>query len=100
MIIFSINLKEDKDAFFNVFDKINILIQISEGVIQTTTINPEKMHASLSFDLLATDIAYYLVRKGISFRLAHSYAGQCVTLSEKLNCNLNELPLDKLKNIW
>ena len=55
---------------------------------------------ALSFDLLATDIAYYLVRKGIPFRLAHSIAGQCVSLSEKLKCSLNELRIDQLKNIW
>jgi argininosuccinate lyase len=55
---------------------------------------------ALSFDLLATDIAYYLVRKGIPFRLAHSTAGRCVSLSEELKCNLNELKIQELKNIW
>jgi argininosuccinate lyase len=57
--------QEDKQAFFEVFDTINILVQIAEGVVRTLTINREKMQNALSFDLLATDIAYYLVRKGV-----------------------------------
>jgi argininosuccinate lyase len=92
--------KEDKKALFEVFDKINILLQISEGIIGTLTINRNNMLNALSFDLLATDIAYYLVRKGIPFRLAHSIAGRCVSLSEELKCNLNELKIQELKNIW
>ncbi len=35
----------------------------------------------------------------VPFRIAHSLSGNCVSLSEKLNCNLNELTLDQLKEI-
>lgn len=57
------------------------------------------MQNALSVDLLATDVAYYLVRKGVPFRQAHSYSGQCVALAEKLKCNLNDLNLEQLKSI-
>jgi len=41
------------------------LIRIATGVIESLTINKEKMFDALSIDLLATDLAYYLVRKGV-----------------------------------
>nr|KAG5695487.1 hypothetical protein BaRGS_011329 [Batillaria attramentaria] len=46
-------------------------------------INPSAMEKALSADMLATDLAYYLVRKGIPFREAHSLAGECVAAAEK-----------------
>lgn len=93
------DLQEDKEALFDSFDTINYLVRITTGVIETLTIRRENMYAALSVDLLATDLAYYLVRKGVAFRIAHSLSGQCVSLSEKLKCNLNDLTLEQLKEI-
>ena len=50
---------------FDSYDTINYLIRIATGVIDTHKINKENMKAALSVDLLATDLAYYLVRKGV-----------------------------------
>lgn len=52
---------------FDSFDTLNSLIGIATGVINTITINRQKMQEALSVDLLATDLAYYLVRKGVRF---------------------------------
>ena len=92
-------MQEDKEALFDSYDTINYLIRIATGVIDTIKVNREKMEAALSVDLLATDLAYYLVRKGLPFRLAHSLSGQCVSLAEKNKCNLNELTVEQLKDI-
>jgi argininosuccinate lyase len=54
---------------FDSFDTINYLIRIATGVIETLTINRENMHKALSVDLLATDLAYYLVRKGVKIQV-------------------------------
>ncbi len=96
------------------------MIRIATGVIDTLKINRENMQAALSVDLLATDLAYYLVRKGVNilkfltrflvietnefflkvpFRAAHTHSGQCVSLAEKLGCSLKDLKLEQLKEI-
>lgn len=49
--------------------------------------------------MLATDIADYLVHKGIPFRETHNIAGKVVNLSENLNCPLNALTVSQLKSI-
>jgi argininosuccinate lyase len=84
---------------FDSFDTINSLIRIATGVIDTLKLNQDKMKDALSLDLLATDVAYYLVRKGIPFRLAHTLSGKCVSLAEKKKCSLKDLTLGELKEI-
>lgn len=59
--------------------------------------NAEKAYAALSQEMLATDVAYYLVRKGVPFREAHSLAGKVVQLAETSKCAMSDLALDKLK---
>jgi argininosuccinate lyase len=75
------------------------LIRIATGVISTLKINRKKMEEALSVDLLATDLAYYLVRKSVPFRLAHSISGLCVSAAEKNQCTLRDLTLEQLKVI-
>ena len=53
------------------------------GVLSTMTIFPEKMKAALSPDMLPTDLADYLVRKGVPFSEAHHMSGRVVALTEK-----------------
>lgn len=50
---------------FDVFDTINSILKIAAGVIDTLQIDEAKMREALSVDLLATDLAFYLVRKGV-----------------------------------
>lgn len=66
-------------------------IQIACGVLSTLTINPTKMHASLDPFMLATDLADFLVKKGVPFRETHHISGQCVAHSEKTG-----IPMDKM----
>lgn len=67
---------------FDAADTLDKVLQISTGVMSTLTVNADKMRAALSVDMLATDLAYYLVRKGVPFRDAHSLSGECVALAE------------------
>lgn len=57
------------------------------------------MRAALSADMLATDLADYLVRKGVDFRSTHHISGACVALAEKKECSMHELSLDDFKNV-
>uniref|UniRef100_A0A8I3P007 Argininosuccinate lyase n=2 Tax=Canis lupus TaxID=9612 RepID=A0A8I3P007_CANLF len=58
------DLQEDKEAVFEVSDTMSAVLQVATGVISTLQIHRENMARALSPDMLATDLAYYLVRKG------------------------------------
>ncbi|KAG8587566.1 hypothetical protein GDO81_005707 [Engystomops pustulosus] len=91
--------REDKEAMFDVYDTVCAVLQVASGVISTLQINKEAMEKALSPDMLATDIAYYLVRKGMPFRQAHGVSGKVVHLAETKGITLNKLSLEDLKSI-
>lgn len=93
------DLQEDKEAMFDVYDTLMGVLQVTTGVLSTLSINKESMKAALSADMLATDVAYYLVRKGIPFREAHGLSGGVVALAETKKCALTDLTLDDLKTV-
>lgn len=67
--------------------------------MRTLQVNPTRMQAALSSDMLATDLADYLVRQGTPFRQAHHLVGQAVRLAEALGLTLSTLPLAELQAI-
>lgn len=75
-------------------------IQIATGVLSTLTILPKKMHAALTMDMLATDLADYLVRKGVPFRETHHISGEAVHMAEVNNLSgIDKLTLEQYKSI-
>ncbi|CAH1801872.1 unnamed protein product [Owenia fusiformis] len=93
------DLQEDKEAMFDVYDTMAGILQVATGVLSTLKIEKDNMRKALSPDMLATDLAYYLVRKGVPFREAHGMSGGCVALAEAKGVPLNELTVDDLKTI-
>jgi len=93
------DLQEDKEILFSACETVKDMIQIATGVIETLTVNSDRMYEALSLDMLATDLAYYLVRKGMAFRAAHEISGKVVQISETKNCKLDEISLEELKEI-
>uniref|UniRef100_A0A4W3JU53 Argininosuccinate lyase n=1 Tax=Callorhinchus milii TaxID=7868 RepID=A0A4W3JU53_CALMI len=93
------DLQEDKEAMFDSFDTMTAVLQVATGVISTLQINEANMRAALSPDMLATDLAYYLVRKKMPFRDAHSASGRVVHLAETKGVAVNELSLEELKTV-
>ncbi|OXB57715.1 UNVERIFIED_CONTAM: hypothetical protein H355_006465 [Colinus virginianus] len=65
---FSKDLQEDKEAVLDVVDTLTAVLQVATGVISTLQINKENMEKALTPELLSTDLALYLVRKGVSIR--------------------------------
>ena len=57
------------------------------------------MKQSLAPEMLATDMADYLVRRGVPFRETHHLAGECVALAESRGCTLHDLTKEDLINI-
>ena len=93
------DFQESWELMFETVDTLHDCIRISTGVLSTLTINPDNMMKGLSADMLATDLAEYLVRKGIPFRETHHISGECVKLAEDTGCALSELSVEALKGI-
>ena len=61
---------------FEAYDSMCELLQIACGVLSTLKVNKARCEGALTSVMLATDLAYYLVRKGVPFRQAHSLSGR------------------------
>lgn len=93
------DLQEDKEPLFDAVTTLSGCLQITTGVLSTLKVNEGKLRAALSFDMLATDLAEYLVRKGVPFRETHHVAGAAVKLAEGKQCQLNELTVADLQQL-
>ena len=93
------DLQEDKEALFDAVDTVEKLLPVVIAVIRTLNVRPEKMRAALDEDMLATDLADYLVHRGMPFRQAHHVAGQAVALASSEGVKLSKLSLDQLRGL-
>ena len=93
------DLQEDKEALFDAIDTLNMELPIAAGVIRTLKVNTARMAAALDDAILATDLADYLVRKGVPFRQSHHLVGQAVRRAEELGVSLKELSLADYQEI-
>lgn len=94
------DMQEDKEPLFDAMLTVEHSILIATGVISTLTPNAEKMRAALSMDMLATDLADYLVRKGVPFRETHHISGECVRAAEEHKLSgIDQLTMAQFKSI-
>jgi argininosuccinate lyase len=93
------DLQEDKEPLFDAVETLSGALQITCGVISTLTPNPDKLRGALVSEMLATDLADYLVRRGVPFRESHHVAGAAVALAEQRSCALAELTAADLKTL-
>lgn len=93
------DLQEDKETLFDSIDTMHKLLPVVTAIMKTLQINADKMQNALVEELLATDIADYLVKKGLPFRQAHHVVGRVVQLSASSNVKLSEIPLDNLQEM-
>ncbi|WP_245175185.1 argininosuccinate lyase [Streptomyces bohaiensis] len=86
------DLQEDKEPVFDSCDQLEVLLPAFTGMIATLTVHTDRMAelAPAGFSL-ATDIAEWLVRQGVPFRVAHEVAGSCVQVCEKEGIELDQL---------
>ena len=93
------DLQEDKEALFDAFETMEELLPVVTATIKSLRINREAMEAALTDDLLATDLADYLVRKGAPFRQSHHLVGEVVRAAAERGERLSQLPPSALKRI-
>ncbi|MEV4434291.1 argininosuccinate lyase [Streptomyces sp. NPDC049585] len=86
------DLQEDKEPVFDSCDQLEVLLPAFTGMMATLIVHRERMEelAPAGFSL-ATDIAEWLVRRGVPFRVAHEVAGACVKECEARGIELDEL---------
>lgn len=90
------DLQEDKEGLFDAMDTVKFTLQVYKDMIATMTVNTDRMKWAVSHDFSnATDLADYLVRKGLPFRKAHAVVGQCVAYAIKSNKYLLDMTLDE-----
>ena len=89
------DMQEDKESVFDAVDTVKMCLQVFTGMIQTMTANRENMKRAAQKGFInATDLADYLVKKGLPFRSAYKISGQLVSLCIQNNTVLDDLPLD------
>ena len=93
------DLQEDKEALFDALETMRQLLPVVTATVSSLQINTEAMEAALTDDLLATDLADYLVRKGVSFRQSHHIVGEVVRAAAERDMTLSQAPLSALKRI-
>ena len=94
------DLQEDKEPVFDSVDTLEVLLPALTGMVATLEFDTARMAelAPQGFSL-ATDVAEWLVRAGVPFRVAHELAGACVQRCEELGCELDELDDEQLAAI-
>lgn len=93
------DLQESVEPLLDHVKTIGNSIQIATGVLSTLDVQPKNMLAALTPDMLATDLADYLVRKGVPFRETHHVSGKVVALAEKTGVPMDELTYEQLVEI-
>ena len=91
--------QEDKEPLFDTVDTVLDCLTLYTDMMGGVTVNAEKMRAAASEGFAtATDLADYLVKKGLPFRDAHEAVARAVRYAESQNCDLADLPLVELQS--
>jgi len=92
------DLQEDKEPLFDSVDTVSAALKVFSEMIPKMSVNRQRMKdAASDSNLLATDLAEYLVKKGMSFRKAHETVGNLVAEAVRKQTPLREIPVSKLK---
>ncbi len=92
------DMQEDKESLFDAYDTVSSCLTIFTKMIGTASWNTDRMFASCIGGFAnATDVADYLVRKGMPFRTAHGVAAKAVRMGIESNCNIEDLSIQQLK---
>ena len=93
------DLQEDKEPLFDAADTLELALPVAAGAIATARFHHERMRAALDDGMLATDVADYLVVRGVPFREAHHVVGALVRAAEARGVALSVLPFETYRAI-
>ncbi|MDU1828504.1 argininosuccinate lyase [Anaerococcus sp.] len=93
------DMQEDKEAIFDSIDTVKISLKVMKGQMDTLTVNKDKMLRACKEGFLnATDVADYLVNKGLAFRDAHHISARLVKYATDNGITLEEIDLNTYKS--
>lgn len=88
------DMQEDKECIFDACDTVNMCIPVFQGMIATMRVNTDRMKQAAGEGFInATDLADYLVKKGLPFRSAYKISGQIVAHCIATRQTLESMPL-------
>ena len=87
------DLQDDKRPLFDAIDTMMLVLPAVAGALEEIRFDAERMRGAVSAGLMATDLADYLVDRGVSFREAHGAVGRLVREAEQAGVELDALPL-------
>lgn len=94
------DMQEDKQSLFDSCDTVLSCVQVFTYMISSAKWNTQKMKDACNDGFLnATDLADYLVKKGLPFRVAHEVSAKCVRLAIEKKCRLEDLSIDDFRNV-
>ena len=93
------DLQEDKAPVFAATNTLLSILPVMAAALRTITVKPERMRGAIDSTMMATDLADYLVAKGVPFREAHSMAGRVVRAAGENQVRMEELPLEAYQAI-
>ena len=85
------DLQEDKAPVFQATDTLLAILPVIAGALRTITVKHERLHNAIDASMMATDLADYLVGKGVPFREAHAMAGKVVRAAGEKQVGLEDL---------
>jgi argininosuccinate lyase len=92
------DLQEDKEAVFDAADNVEICLKVAAIVLRNLRVNEEKTRLAATKGYLnATELADYMVHKGVPFRTAHDLTGKIVLYAISVGKELHELTLDEMQ---
>ena len=92
------DMQEDKEAVFDSFDTVSACLQVTSTVLRNISVNKERALAAASSGYMnATELADYLVRKGMPFRNAHEVVGKIVLRAVAEGKEIEQIALAELK---
>ncbi|HXV98637.1 MAG TPA: argininosuccinate lyase [Anaerolineae bacterium] len=92
-LAFNKDMQEDKEPLFDTMDTLMMSLPIAAGVVSTLTVDAARIYEAMDSGLLATELADYLVTKGMPFRQAHHLVGEIVRKAIELDQPLFSFPL-------
>jgi argininosuccinate lyase len=94
------DMQEDKESVFDAFDTTAVCLEVSTLVLGNVHLKVDRMQAAASKGMMnATELADYLVRKGVAFRQAHELVGRIVMKAIAKDIEIGQLSLDELRSV-
>ena len=94
------DMQEDKEPFFDTCDTVSGALAVFSEMLRSITIHKDAMRRAAEDGFItATDLADYLVKKGMPFREAHEVVGRAVLRASGLQCGLVDMPLAEYKQL-